>query len=230
MRSRTMLALLALAAFAVPARAQQDTRPGVAVLAFENGGSYGLNKEDYDALQRGMAGMMISELAANNGWRVVERAQVQKLLDEQNLGTSGRVDAQTAAKIGKLVGAKYVVTGSFIDLSGDFRLDVRIVNGETSEIVKTESDHMAREHLFDLIRNVAQKLMKDVNLPALAKNVSDQRMSRQVPTEALTFYSRALLYQDRNQPDKAKEMYQRAVAVFPEYTEAKEGLQRLGNS
>ncbi len=129
MRSRTMLALLALAAFAVPARAQQDTRPGVAVLAFENGGSYGLNKEDYDALQRGMAGMMISELAANNGWRVVERAQVQKLLDEQNLGTSGRVDAQTAAKIGKLVGAKYVVTGSFIDLSGDFRLDVRIVNG-----------------------------------------------------------------------------------------------------
>jgi len=225
-----MLALLALAAFAVPARAQQDTRPGVAVLAFENGGSYGLNKEDYDALQRGMAGMMISELAANAGWRVVERAQVQKLLDEQNLGTSGRVDAQTAAKIGKLVGAKYVVTGSFIDLSGDFRLDVRIVNGETSEIVKTESDHMQREHLFDLIRNVAQKLMKDVNLPALAKNVSDQRMSRQVPTEALTFYSRALLYQDRGQPDKAKEMYQRAVAVFPEYTEAKEGLQRLGNS
>ncbi len=230
MRSRSMLALLALAAFAVPARAQQDTRPGVAVLAFENGGSYGLNKEDYDALQRGMAGMMISELAANAGWRVVERAQVQKLLDEQNLGTSGRVDAQTAAKIGKLVGAKYVVTGSFIDLSGDFRLDVRIVNGETSEIVKTESDHMQREHLFDLIRNVAQKLMKDVNLPALAKNVSDQRMSRQVPTEALTFYSRALLYQDRGQPDKAKEMYQRAVAVFPEYTEAKEGLQRLGNS
>jgi Tfp pilus assembly protein PilF len=55
-------------------------------------------------------------------------------------------------------------------------------------------------------------------------------MSRQVPTEALTFYSRALLYQDRGQPDKAKEMYQRAVAVFPEYTEAKEGLQRLGNS
>lgn len=230
MRSRTMLALLALAAFAVPARAQQDTRPGVAVLAFENGGSYGLNKEDYDALQRGMAGMMISELAANNGWRVVERAQVQKLLDEQNLGTSGRVDAQTAAKIGKLVGAKYVVTGSFIDLSGDFRLDVRIVNGETSEIVKTESDHMAREHLFDLIRNVAQKLMKDVNLPALAKNVSDQRMSRQVPTEALTFYSRGLLYQDRGQNDKAKEMYQRAIAVFPQYTEPQEQLQRLGNS
>ncbi|HEY6809225.1 MAG TPA: CsgG/HfaB family protein [Gemmatimonadales bacterium] len=230
MRSRSMLALLALAAFAVPARAQQDTRPGVAVLAFENGGSYGLNKEDYDALQRGMAGMMISELAANPAWRVVERAQIQKLLDEQNLGTSGRIDAQTAAKIGKLVGAKYVVTGSFIDLSGDFRLDVRVINGETSEIVKTESDHMQREHLFDLIRGVAQKLMKDVNLPALAKNVSDQRMSRQVPTEALTYYSRALLYQDRGQSDKAKEMYQRAVAVFPDYTEAKEGLQRLGNS
>ncbi len=89
---------------------------------------------------------------------------------------------------------------------------------------------MHREHLFDLIRNVAQKLMKDVNLPALAKNVSDQRMSRQVPTEALTFYSRGLLYQDRGQNDKAKEMYQRAIAVFPQYTEPQEQLQRLGNS
>ena len=55
-------------------------------------------------------------------------------------------------------------------------------------------------------------------------------MSRQVPTEALTFYSRALLYQDRGQRDKAADMYQRAIAVFPEYAEAAEGLKRLKNS
>jgi len=72
--------------------------------------------------------------------------------------------------------------------------------------------------------------MKDANLPGLAKPASDQRMSRQVPTEALTFYSRALLYQDRGQRDKAVEMYQRAIAVFPEYSEAAEGLKRLKNS
>lgn len=235
MRSRSMLALLALAAvggFATPAPAQQpDTRSGVAVFEFENGGSFGMkDQSDYTALQRGMAGMLVSELSANPAWRVVEREQVQKLLDEQNLGGSGRVDAGTASKIGKVVGAKYAVTGSFIDNHGQFRVDIRLINTETSEIVKTESETMASEHLFDIIRDVAQKLMKDVSLPALPKDVATQRMSRQVPTEALTFYSRALLYQDRGQKDKAVEMYQRALAVFPAYTEASDGLKKAQNS
>jgi Tfp pilus assembly protein PilF len=55
-------------------------------------------------------------------------------------------------------------------------------------------------------------------------------MNRQVPTEALTYYSRALLYQDRGQKDKAIDMYNKALAVFPEYAEAQTGLQRVKSS
>jgi len=174
--------------------------------------------------------MMISELSANAAARVVERAEIQKLLDEQNLGAQGRVDAATAAKIGKLVGARYMVMGTFVDFYGDFRVDVRLINTETSEVVKTESERMQRDHLFDIIRNIAARLMKDANLPALTRQTSDQRMSRQVPTEALTYYSRALLFQDRGQKDKAVEMFNRALAIFPEYAEAQEGLQRVQRS
>jgi TolB-like protein len=204
----------------------QDTRPGIAVFAFANGGSYGAQKEDYDALERGMAGMLISELGANPALRVVERENIQRLVDEQNLGASGRVDDQTAAKIGKIVGARYAVMGSFIDLYGDFRVDVRVVNVETSEIIKTEKVQMQREHLFDLVRNLAGALNKDLNLPPLSRQVSEQRMSRQIPTEALTYYSRALLYHDRGNHTQARVMFQKAIDVFPEYAEAKEGLQR----
>jgi TolB-like protein len=225
--------LVALGLAAGEAHAQgaaPDTRPGIAVMPFDNGGSYGQDKEDFDALERGIAGMMISELAQNPAARVVEREDIQRLIEEQNLGTAGRVDPQTAAKIGKLVGARYVILGSFIDFYGDFRVDARLVNVETSEVVKVESDRAQRDHLYDIIRTVATHLMSDANLPPLAKPASDERMSRQVPTEALTFYSRALLYQDRGERDKAVEMYQRAIAIFPDYTEASEGLKRLKNS
>src|SRR5437762_2698557 len=208
----------------------QDTRPAIAVFPFDNGGSYGQDKDNFDALQKGIAGLMISDLAAGAAVRVVERDELQKLLDEQNLGAAGRVDPQTAAKIGKLVGARYVVLGTFIDFYGDFRLDARLVNVETSEILKVEKDQAQRDHLFQIIQNVAGRLMKDANLPPLPRQASEQRMSRQVPTEALTFYSRALLYQDRGQRDKAADMYQRAIAAFPEYAEAAEGLKRLKNS
>jgi len=229
--STVCMALLPLAVAGLGAQARgQDTRPGIAVMPFDNGGSYGQDKENFDALQKGIAGMLISELAQNPAARVVEREDIQKLLEEQSLATAGRVDPQTAAKVGKLVGARYVVLGTFIDFYGDFRVDARLVNVETSEIVKVESDRMQRDHLYDIIRAVAGKLMKDASLPPLPKQASDQRMSRQVPTEALTYYSRALLYQDRGQRDKAVAMYEQAIAVFPDYSEAAEGLKRLQNS
>src|SRR5207237_9493618 len=71
-------------------RAQaQDTRPGIAVFPFDNGGSYGQDKDNFDALQKGIAGLMISDLAANAAVRVVERDELQKLLDEEDLGGAG---------------------------------------------------------------------------------------------------------------------------------------------
>lgn len=231
MRTRAVMTVLSLVPVLLGAQQRgQDTRPGIAVFPFSNGGSYGQGKEDFDALERGIAGMMISELSQNPAARLVERQEIQRLLDEQNLTTQNRVDPQTAAKIGKLVGARYVVLGNFIDFYGDFRVDVRLVNTETSEIIKTESERMQRDHMFDIIRNIASRLMKDASLPALQRPAGDQRMSRQVPTEALTYYSRALLYQDRGQKDKAAEMFNRALAIFPGYAEAEEGLQKVQRS
>jgi len=231
MRARAVMTVLSLVPVLLGAQQRgQDTRPGIAVLPFSNGGSYGQGKEDFEALERGIAGMMISELAQNPAARVVERQEIQRLLDEQNLGAQGRVDPQTAAKVGKLVGARYTVMGTFIDFYGDFRVDVRLVNSETGEIIKTESERMQRDHMFDIIRNVAARLMRDANLPSLQRPAGDQRMGRQVPTEALTYYSRALLYQDRGQKDKAVEMFNRALVIFPDYAEAQDGLQRVQRS
>src|SRR5258708_20554014 len=117
MRSRSLVPLLALAVgFALvvaPARAQ-DTRPGIAVLPFNNSGSFGQDKENFDALQKGIAGMLISELAANPAARVVEREQIQSVLYEHHLGPSGQVGPKTAASAGKLRGPPSMSPGTFI--------------------------------------------------------------------------------------------------------------------
>src|SRR2546427_13293452 len=84
------LALLcpALAGLGAQARGQ-DTRPGIAVFPFDNGGSYGQDKDNFDALQKGIAGLMISDLAANPAARVGERGELQKLGEGPKLGTAG---------------------------------------------------------------------------------------------------------------------------------------------
>ena len=182
---RRMAFTLGLALLASPvAGAAQDTRPGIAVLPFENGGSYGQDKENFEALEKGIAGMLISELAQNPAARVVDRSETQRLLDEQNLGKDGRVDAATAAKIGKLVGARYMVMGDFIDFYGKFRVDARIVNVETSEIVKVVTNDpklQKREELFKILQSVSEKLMAETKLPPLPAELSKAVKARNIP-------------------------------------------------
>jgi len=210
--------------------AAQDSRPGIAVLPFTNGGSYGQEAEDYAALEVGMQQMLTTEFAMNPGLRVVDRSRLKELIGEQDLGASGRVDATTAAKIGKLVGAKFMVMGGFVDTWGNMRLDIQIVNTETSEIVKADRSTFKREDLSTAIVNAASKVTKDLSLPALPKEVQAKREERakQIDPQAVAYYTKGLLYQDRGNTDRAKELFSKAIAAFPQYTEAQDALRQIG--
>lgn len=225
----TAVLTLALAAGMAPADATaQDTQPGVAVLPFENGGSYGRDREDLEALRRGIAGLLISELATRPGVRLVDRSETQRLLDEQNLAASGRVDAATAARVGRMVGARYMIAGTFLDLYGDFRIDARLIDVETGEIVnvvRSDPRLTNRRDLHRMIQSVAERIASDARFPT--GGGQSAAAPREIPAEAVTFYSRALLYEDRGDRAKATEYYQRALQLFPAFTEASEGLRKV---
>lgn len=232
MRSRSIFTMIAAVGLVAPGAvaAQDDMRPGVAVMQFDNGGSFGQDAENFDALRVGLQQMMITEFAANPGLRVVERSQISALLSEQDLGASGRVDNATAATIGRIVGARFMVFGSFLDFYGDMRIDLRIINTETSEIVRTENVRDDRENLYSMITQLALSVTANLDLPALPQAIRQEREAREVPAEAIQYYSRAILYADRGNSDRAAELYRRALEVFPNYTEAAEGLQQLHQS
>ena len=78
-----------------------------------------------------------------------------------------------------------------------------------------------------MVTTIATQVTRGVNLPALPKQAMDLRENRKVPTEAVTYYSRALLYADRGNKEKAKELFSRAIEIFPDYSEAKQGLQQV---
>lgn len=210
--------------------AAQDTRSGMAVMPFTNGGSYGLQAEDYDALEVGMQQMLTTEFAMNEQLRVVDRSRIKELLAEQDLGASGRVDAATAAKVGRIVGAKYMVMGGFIDTYGTMRLDIQIVNVETTEIMKADRFTFKRDDLMKGVIDAAEKITKDLSLPALPKEVQAQREERtqRITPQAVSYYTKGLLYQDRGDTEKAKELFSKALGEFPDYTEAQEALRQVG--
>jgi TolB-like protein len=233
MHGRSILSALLLLALPMVASAQDtdkqapDRRPGIAVFPFTNGGSFGSDKEDLAALEVGVQQMLLTELAQNPALRIVDRSVLKQILEEQNLASAGRVDAATAARVGKLVGARYAVTGVFMDLNGNFRLDGRIVDVETGEVLKGQEVHAKRDALYDLLVQLAGKITKGVKLPPLPDAVRESSESREIPAEAVTLYSRAQVYQDAGRTDKAVELYRMIAQKFPQMTEAKEALHQL---
>ncbi len=110
MRWRTLWGFALAVGFMAPPVAQgQDTRPGIGVWILENGGSYGQDAEDFEALRVGLQQILMTELARNPAMRVVERSQLNALIAEQDLGAGCLFDPETAALVGRIVWAKYLV-------------------------------------------------------------------------------------------------------------------------
>jgi curli biogenesis system outer membrane secretion channel CsgG len=66
--------------------------------------------------------------------QVVERRLLQKVLSEQEMGASNLVDDETAARVGKLLGADTLCTGTMTDLGTEIKINARLINAETAEV------------------------------------------------------------------------------------------------
>lgn len=94
--------------------------------------------EELEALKVGLAQMLITDVLNADGLTVVERSKLQNIMDELDLGHTGVADPASAAKIGKMLGARYMMFGSYLELFGTLRIDARIVDVETSQIVAAQ--------------------------------------------------------------------------------------------
>ncbi len=224
--SWSMLWSVVVTLAAVSSASAQSNAIGIAVLPFEDRGSYGQDKEVFRALEQGIPAALAGELSRHPRVRVADRAGVSRALKAQNLAPDARLDAATAAKAAGEAGARYAVTGNFADFYGKFRIDARIVDAESGKILavvsNTDPSLQDRAQLSRIIQVLAEKVLDTASLAPMGSS-----KGRLVPTEALTQYSLGLLYEQQGDKAKAGEHYQRALTAFPDYTEAREGMQRL---
>jgi TolB-like protein len=158
---------LASAAVLAPAIVSAQAKPVVAVMYFDNT-SLGKDRADYDGVGKGMAELLINDMLANPNVRVVERERIQALVTEQNLTKAGAIDPQTAIRLGKIIGAQYMITGSFMsDGRGRFVLTAKTINVETSAIANPTRVDAKGDDVIGMIAQLSQKLNAEMKLPAL---------------------------------------------------------------
>src|SRR3989442_12225712 len=116
---------LCLTAFAAPALDAQEAaapapapapsvRRRVAVLDFDYGTEHSYVTDFWGSdvdIGKGIASMLLTELVQNGTYVVIERTQVDRILNEQNLQQEGRADAATEAKLGRRPGRAAIIIG-----------------------------------------------------------------------------------------------------------------------
>jgi len=159
MRLLTKTIVLSLGALVFVAGLAQAAKPTIGVAEFRNKTHAGWW---YSGVGWDLADTVTNELAALGSFTVVERANLEPVLREQDLADYGRIAKGTGAKIGELTGAQYLVLGSLSAYEEDVKgstggigykgirlggkkdevylaVDLRVVNTTTGEIAFTRT-------------------------------------------------------------------------------------------
>lgn len=104
---------LTLLAVLLPLQLQAQGKIRVAIWDFENHSEqHWWFSGDLGPAARNQIDTAFAENAAlSSKFSVIEREKLDMVLKEQGLATSGALDQQTAAKVGKVLGIKYIITG-----------------------------------------------------------------------------------------------------------------------
>ncbi len=150
----------------------------------------------YQPLSRGLAQMLTSDLALLQRFRLVERLQVNALLNEMRLAEVGQVDLATAARVGRLLQAGRMVQGlATIPPEGEVRLEASVVRA-TGEVTAPEA---SAGRLRDLLQMEKEIVVGIANQLGYVLSEAERRMILENGTQNLTAflaYSRGLLAED----------------------------------
>ena len=131
-----------------------DGKTTVAVLEFEG---RGINQMESATL----TDRLQSEMVNTNAIIMVERNQMEEILNEQGFQQSGCTSAECAAEVGALLGVQNMVSGSFGLLGNTYTIDAKMFSVETGATVRSVSKTYKGDvdNLLTVIEVVAWELV-----------------------------------------------------------------------
>jgi hypothetical protein len=155
MKLRISLICAALLALAFSAQAANVMT--IAVFDFES------KDEAVRDLGPKVASLINAQLSANPNVITVERAELEKALGEQELGLSGTVELETAARVGHLTGAKVLVTGRVFNVGRETMIVAKIIGTETSRVYgEVVRGTIGSASISDMSTDMAARIVKIV--------------------------------------------------------------------
>lgn len=182
--------------------------------------------EELEPLHIGLTQILIADLRSVRGLKVVERVRLKEIYRELGFSSTELVDKDTAPRLGRLLGANSLVTGTFTGFSNEmWRVDPTLGFVKTGDLKDLEGIEGNLAGFLQIEKDLVFEVLTKLNVE-LTDEERDNIM-RNVPTESLeafVSYSRGLDYLDRGMYSEAKEEFKAAVSLDSGFNQAKDHL------
>ncbi len=138
---------------------QKKEKKTVAVLDFQNVS----NSSELNYLQNAIPEMLVTGLLISKKIKVVEREKLKKILEEIKFSLSGTIAPEKSIEIGKMTGADTLLMGSIIKIGHQMRIDARLIDIQTSEVILAEKVKFnTEEEVIEATDTLAEKIVKSL--------------------------------------------------------------------
>ncbi|MGE0160165.1 MAG: tetratricopeptide repeat protein [Gemmatimonadales bacterium] len=195
------------------AGAANVTPRSVAVLPL----AFNSTRAELEPLVFALSDMMTTDFAVSNALVVLERSQIQSLLDEMALTSSGYAEATTGARAGRLLRAEHVFQGVLTTLGeSDLQTDADVLNVPNTSSAGQLTESAALEQLFDMEKQIVIRTIREVLgvalTPAEEQAILENRMDNVL---AFLAFGRGLRELDQGNYDAAMAEFEESVRLDP---------------
>ena len=129
-------------------------RRSVAVIGFKNLSS----RPEHAWLSTALSEMLTTELGAGEQLRTVPGESVSRMKVNLSLPDTESLAGETLARVYRSLGSTLVVLGSYLDIDGQVRVDLRVQNATNGETVATLTDTGTEAQIFVLVNRLGERL------------------------------------------------------------------------
>jgi TolB-like protein len=193
---------------ALPSAAQESAKPSIAVLPFTNMG--GDPEQQY--FSDGMTEDIITELARFRHLHVVAR----------NLSFRYRGDDLDLVRVGRELNAQYLLEGSVRRLGPRIRITAQLINAKTGHHLWAEKFDRDKEDIFAVQDQVVRTIVGTLTgrLSAAAAEVAARKSPANLAAYECVLRADALPYIDAAAQVEARQLYEKAIELDPNYARA----------
>lgn len=189
-------------------------RRSIAVLGFRNLSG----KSDVAWLSTAFSEMLTTELAAGGQLRTIPGEEVARTKIDLSLLDTDSLAWDTLAKIYRNLGSDLVVLGSYLDLGGQVRLDLRLEDAVKGEMVAAVSQTGTEALLLDLVNRAGAQLREKCGVGQVTTQQANE-IRALIPSdpEAARLYAEGLAKLRSFENMAARDLLEKAVAAEPNF-------------